>query len=73
VRTVLLASVLSSSNGPVPFASVVRSRSSAAFSGRIAMPLNAPISASRFGVGLVRVMTTVCASGASTDSTFANR
>jgi hypothetical protein len=70
---VRLASVLSSWKGPVPLASVVRSRSSAAFSGRIAMPLKAPISASRLGVGCVRVMTTVCGSGASTDSTLANR
>jgi hypothetical protein len=70
---VRLASELSSLKGPVPLASVVRSRSSAAPSGRIAMPLKAPISASRFGVGCFSVMTTVCGSGAATDATVANR
>ena len=69
----LLASELSSRKGPVPLASVVRSRSSAAFSGRIAIPLNDPIRSSRFGVGCDRVRTTVSAPSASTDSTFWNR
>jgi hypothetical protein len=70
---VLLASVLSSRKGPVPTASVVRSTSSAAPSGMIAMPLNAPIRSRRFGVGRLSVRTTVCGPSASTEATLANR
>jgi hypothetical protein len=70
---VLLASELSSWKGPVPLASVVRSMSSAAFSGRIAIPLNEPIRSSRCGVGWLSVMTTVCGPSASTEATLANR
>jgi hypothetical protein len=70
---VLLASELSSLKGPVPLASVARSRSCSAFSGRIAIPLKAPMRSNRFGVGWLSRITTVRGSGASTAATLANR
>jgi hypothetical protein len=70
---VLLASELSSVKGPVPLASVCRSNSSAASSDTMAMPLNAPICSSRFGVGSVSVRTTVSGSGAVMSATVPNR
>ncbi len=57
---------------PVPLAFVASVDSSTSLD-RIAMPLNAPMRDSRFGVGRFSVMTTVRSSGAVTSATVAKR